>query len=241
MPLLLAISRTIDAFNARVGRAAAWLVVAAILISATNAIIRKLFDTSSNAWLELQWVLFGAVFLLCAPWTLRLNEHIRIDVAANRLSKRTRDWIEIVGHVFFLLPIAAVMVVLSWPFFLRSAPAAAEVWSALGGLVSTTPWRGIAAVLGLGEQSSNSGGLPVWPAKFLVPLGFALLFLQGLSELIRRAAIMAGKLDEPVPPRGHVASAEAESERLRAVIGGDQRAAAKTPPTRTPLRRPVKS
>lgn len=204
--MLLAVSRIIDAVTSRVGRTLAWLIVATILVSTVNAIVRKLFDTGSNAWLELQWVLFGAVFLLCAPWTLALGEHVRIDILSSRLSRRARDWIDVVGHLFFLLPIAAVMTVLSWPFFLRSAPAAADVWTALGGVVSLTPWRGIAGFMSLGEQSANSGGLPVWPAKFLLPVAFALLFLQGLSELIKRLAIMAGALPETDKSDGHAAA-----------------------------------
>lgn len=228
--MLPAIARAIDELNLRVGRAVAWLVVAAILISAINALVRKVFATSSNTWLELQWVLFGAVFLLCAPWTLRLNEHIRIDVLSGRLSKRTRDWIDVAGHVFFLLPIAALMVVLSWPFFLRSAPTAAEVWTALGDTFSLTPWRGLAALLASGEQSANSGGLPVWPAKFLLPLGFSLLFLQGVSELIKRLAIMGGAMPEPSPRAGHHAAAEAETERLRAAIAGGEDGVGPAPP-----------
>lgn len=234
--MLLAVSRVIDEINTRVGRGVAWLVVAAILVSAINATVRKLFDTSSNAWLELQWVMFGAVFLLCAPWTLRLNEHIRIDIVSGRLSKRTRDMIDIIGHLFFLLPIAAVMVVLSWPFFLRSAPPAADVWIALGGFLSSTPWRGFTNLLSIGEQSSNAGGLPVWPAKFLVPMGFAMLFLQGVSELIKRIAIMQDRLDEPDVHGGHHASAAAESERLKAALAGGVRGEAPSGSARPPVK-----
>ncbi len=167
---LLALSRLIDAGTRRLGQWVAWLVVAAALISAGNAIIRKLFDTSSNAWLELQWWLFAAVFLLAAPWTLALNEHIRIDILSQRFPRRLRNWVEIVGHLFFLLPMAAIIVWTSWPFFLVS--------------------------YAQNEQSSNYGGLPQWPAKFLIPLAFAILFAQGLSELIKRIAVMRGVLTE---------------------------------------------
>lgn len=169
MTLLLALARRIDKFTTWVGRSVAWLVVAAALISAGNAVIRKLFDTSSNAWLELQWWLFALVFLLAAPWTLARNEHIRIDVVSNLLAAKTRDWIDILGHVFFLLPTAAMLFVTSshyfWTSFLQN------------------------------EQSVNAGGLPQWPIKALIPAAFALLFIQGISELIKRVAVMRGDLD----------------------------------------------
>jgi TRAP-type mannitol/chloroaromatic compound transport system permease small subunit len=183
---LLGLSRAIDAVNIRIGKWVAWLVVAAIAISAANATIRKIFDTSSNAWLELQWILFAAVFLLCASWTLIANEHIRIDIVNSLFSRRARNWIEVIGHSLFLLPFTLVMIVTGWPFFIAS-------WS-------------------IGEQSSNAGGLPQWPAKFLVPLGFALLFFQGVSELIKRIGVMRGKI--PDPHAGSGSSAEAEAEEL---------------------------
>ncbi len=182
---LLTLSRAIDAVNTRIGKWVAWLVVVAVAVSATNATVRKVFDTSSNAWLELQWILFAAVFLLCASWTLIANEHIRIDIVNVVFPRRLRSWIEVVGHLFFLLPFTLVMVVTGWPFFIAS-------WS-------------------INEQSSNAGGLPQWPAKFLVPLGFALLFFQGVSELIKRIAIMRGKIPDPHPSG---LSAEAEAEEL---------------------------
>ncbi len=167
---LLAVSRLIDAGTRRLGQWVAWLVVAAAIISAGNAVIRKLLDTSSNAWLELQWWLFAAVFLLAAPWTLALNEHIRIDILSQRFPRRLRNWIEIVGHLLFLMPMAAIIAWTSWPFFLVS--------------------------YAQNEQSPNYGGLPQWPAKFLIPLAFAILFVQALSELIKRIAIMRGDLVE---------------------------------------------
>lgn len=195
---LLGISRIIDAINTRIGRVVAWLILAAILISTVNAIIRKLFDTSSNAWLEMQWVLFGAVFLLCAPWTLINNEHIRIDIVNSRFSKRTRDWIDVFGHIFFLLPLCFIMVWHSWPFFLRS--------------------------FRLNEQSLNAGGLPQWPAKSLVFIGFVLLLFQGISELIKRIAIMRGEMVDPHEGGGgHHAAAEAEAARLREVAEEEAR------------------
>jgi TRAP-type mannitol/chloroaromatic compound transport system permease small subunit len=170
MHQLLRLSDIIDGFSGRIGRWVSWLIVAAAVISAGNAIIRKLFDLSSNAWLELQWWLFAIVFLLAAPWTLAANEHIRIDILSNRLSQSARNAIEVIGHVFFLLPTAAVILYTSWPYFLTSY---AE-----------------------NEQSQNAGGLPQWPIKALIPIAFALLFVQGLSELIKRVAIIRGDRTE---------------------------------------------
>jgi TRAP-type mannitol/chloroaromatic compound transport system permease small subunit len=181
MQQLLALSRLIDYATRRIGEAVAWLVVAAALISAGNAIVRKLFDISSNSWLELQWWLYAVVFLFAAPWTLSLNEHIRIDILNQRFSRPLRDAIEIVGHVFFLLPTAALIVWTSWDFFVAS-------------FVQN-------------EQSPNFGGLPQWPAKLLIPVSFALLFVQGISELIKRIAIMRGELLEPDARGAHGAAA----------------------------------
>jgi TRAP-type mannitol/chloroaromatic compound transport system permease small subunit len=195
---LLGISRAIDAVNLRIGRAMSWLILLVVLISAANATVRKLFDTSSNAWLELQWVLFGVIFLLCSPWTLLANEHIRIDIVNNLLPKRVRDTIDIIGHVFFLLPLTIVMIITSVPFFLRSAS--------------------------INEQSMNAGGLPQWPAKSLIMIGFVLLFLQGLSELIKRIAVMSGHIPDPHVRAGGVqAAAEAEAARLLAASKSESR------------------
>ena len=189
---LLSISKTIDQLNTRLGKLIAWLIFVAVAVSTVNALIRKIFDTSSNSWLELQWVLFGFVFLLCSPWTLLSNEHIRIDVISSKLPKRARDWIDIVGHVAFLLPFALVMILTSGPFALRS-------------------------ILG-NEQSGHAGGLPQWPAKTLIFVGFIVLFVQGVSELIKRVAIMRGELEDTTSGGGHHASAEAEAQRLLAGI-----------------------
>jgi len=189
---LLSISKTIDQVNTRLGKLIAWLIFVAVAVSTVNALIRKIFDMSSNSWLELQWVLFGFVFLLCSPWTLLSNEHIRIDVISSKLPKRARDWIDIVGHVAFLLPFALVMILTSGPFALRS-------------------------ILG-NEQSANAGGLPQWPAKTLIFVGFIVLFVQGVSELIKRVAIMRGELEDTTSGGGHHASAEAEAQRLLAGI-----------------------
>ncbi len=187
---MLKISRAIDAFSTLVGRWLSWLIVVAVGVSTINALIRKIFDQSSNAWLELQWVLFGAVFLLCSSWTLLANEHIRIDIVNSHFSKRVRDWIDVFGHVVFLLPFTIVMIIVTTPFVYRS--------------------------IAINEQSGNAGGLPQWPAKTLVLLGFIMLFFQGISELIKRIAIMRGDLQDTVSGGGHHAAAEAEAERLLA-------------------------
>jgi len=170
MRALLALSRAIDRASGTLGRSVAWLIVAAAVISAGNAVVRKVFDWSQNSLLEIQWWLFAAVFLLAAPWTLAVNEHIRIDVINNRLSRRTRDIIEVIGHSLFLLPVAAMIVYTSAVFF-------------------GTSWA-------QNEQSPNAGGLPLWPIKALIPVAFAVLFAQGVSELIKRIAIMRGDLAE---------------------------------------------
>jgi TRAP-type mannitol/chloroaromatic compound transport system permease small subunit len=187
---LLGLSRAIDAVNYWIGKWVAWLVVAAVLVSAANATVRKVFDTSSNAWLELQWYLFALVFLLCASWTLMANEHVRIDIVNNLFSRRVRNWIDVFGHLFFLLPFTLVMIVTGWPFFLAS-------------------WR-------VSEVSTNAGGLLVWPIKFLVPLAFLLLFFQGISELIKRIAVMRGLIPDPYVGSG--SSLEAEAEELIKVL-----------------------
>jgi len=186
MGSLLALSRIIDRINEFFGRNVAWLVLAAVLISAGNATIRKVFDMSSNAWLEVQWYLFGAVFMLAAGYTLRKNEHVRIDVLAGNLSKRTRDWIDLMGHFLFLLPFCLMMTYLAWPFF----------------------WRSFQS----GEMSSNAGGLIIWPAKASVLLGFILLTAQAVSEIIKRIAIIRGLIEEEtghdhsMPPQVEAAS-----------------------------------
>jgi TRAP-type mannitol/chloroaromatic compound transport system permease small subunit len=171
MRILLAIARAIDALNRFVGRAAAWLVLAAVLVSAGNATARYALDMSSNAWLEIQWYLFSAVFLLCAGYTLLKNAHVRIDVLSSRWTLRTRAWMDIAGTVFFLMPMALIVLYLSWPMFLQS--------------FSTD------------EMSSDAGGLARWYVKALIPAGFALLVLQGFSELIKRIALLTGALDFP--------------------------------------------
>jgi TRAP-type mannitol/chloroaromatic compound transport system permease small subunit len=193
---LLALSRVIDAINLRLGKWVSWLVFAVVIISAANATVRKVFDTSSNAWLELQWILFSVIFLVCSPWTLLSNEHIRIDIVNSMLPKRWRDTIDVVGHLFFLLPLTIVMIVTSVPFFLRSFQ--------------------------INEQSMNAGGLPQWPAKGLILIGFVLLFFQGISELIKRIAVMRGLIPDPYgSSAGAHSAAEAEAERILAVAKTD--------------------
>lgn len=197
MGALLQLSRIIDALTTRVGKLAAWAILVAVIVSAVNAIVRKAFGTSSNAWLELQWYLFGAVFMLCAAWTLKDNEHIRIDIVSIRLSKRRRDAIDVFGHLFFLLPFVAVMLTLSTPFF----------------------WHAYLS----GERSASAGGLILWPAKGLILLGFVLLALQALSELIKRIAIMRGVIEDEYARGGHHAAAEAEAERLLGELADEGR------------------
>ena len=192
MGFLLALSRVIDRINEFVGRNVSWLVLAAVLISAGNATIRKVFDMSSNAWLEVQWYLFGAVFMLAAGYTLRKNEHVRIDVLAGNLSKRTRDWIDLFGHFVFLLPFCLMMTYLAWPFF----------------------WRSFQS----GEMSSNAGGLIIWPAKASILLGFILLTAQAVSEIIKRIAIIRGLLEEET---GHDHSMPPQVEAAADMKGGN--------------------
>lgn len=186
MQSLLKLSVGIDAFTRWTGKRLAWLILVAVIVSAVNAIVRKVFDTSSNSWLELQWVLFSIVFLLCSPWTLLDNEHIRIDIVNQMLPKRVRDSIDVVGHVVFLMPLCVIMIITGGPFFMRSVE--------------------------INEQSGNAGGLPQWPAKSLIIIGFTFLLLQGISELIKRIAVMRGII--PDPHASQVSALEAEVEHL---------------------------
>ena len=187
---LLPLTRTIDAINTWLGKYLAWLILGAVIVSAVNATVRKVFDTSSNAWLELQWVLFSIVFLLCSPWTLLDNEHIRIDIVNNALPKPVRNLIDVIGHLFFLIPLCIVMIITGVPFFQRSFE--------------------------INEQSGNAGGLPQWPAKSLIMIGFAFLLVQGISELIKRIAVMRGLI--PDPHESQVSALEAEVEHLVGAI-----------------------
>lgn len=174
MKTLLTISRVIDAINGAIGRWVSWLLLAAVLISAGNAVVRKALDISSNAWLELQWYLFGTVFMLAAAYALQKNEHVRIDILSSRWSKGTRDWIDLILHTIFLVPFAFLMAWLAWPWF----------------------WRSFMS----GEISSSAGGLVIWPAKAAILVGFLLLSAQAISEIIKRAAIVFGCIEDPDAP-----------------------------------------
>jgi TRAP-type mannitol/chloroaromatic compound transport system permease small subunit len=166
MPFLLKISRRIDAFSDLIGKLVMWLILATTLISAGNAIVRKLFDSSSNALLEIQWYLFAAVFMLGSGYAFLRNAHVRIDFISSRFSARGRNWVDVLGILIFLFPLCYMMATLGWPLFERA-------WNT-------------------GEMSSNSGGLIRWPVYGLIPLGFLILFVQGCSELIKRVAFLTG-------------------------------------------------
>lgn len=168
MRALLKLSKAIDTLNEKIGFLAVWLVLVACVISAGNAVMRYGFSLSSNAWLEIQWYLFGGIVMLGAAWTLKLNEHVRVDVLYSRYSERTRLWVDLLGTLFFLLPMSALIGWMSWPLFINS--------------------------FAIGEISGNAGGLIRWPVKILIPLGFLLLTLQGLSEVIKRIANLTGHL-----------------------------------------------
>lgn len=167
--MFMAVSRAIDKLNDAVAAAVSWALLLAVLICAGNALIRYSLNMSSNAWLEIQWYLFAAVFLLASPHTLRRDEHVRIDVVTGRFSKRTQVWLDLLGYLFFLMPVCLVILYYGIPFGMVSVRSA--------------------------EMSSNAGGLIVWPAKILVPIGFALMILQGISEIIKRIAYLRGRLD----------------------------------------------
>jgi TRAP-type mannitol/chloroaromatic compound transport system permease small subunit len=185
---LLALSRAIDRMNEFIGKWVSWLILLAVLVSAANAVIRKTFNMSSNAWLELQWYLFGAAFLLAAAYTLRQNEHIRIDIVYGMFSRRVQHWIDLFGHVFFLMPFVLLMIYYFVPYVSLS-------------------YRS-------GEVSTNAGGLTIWPAKSLLLIGFSLLALQGISEIIKKIAIMRGDMDDPTPFISVHEQAELEAKAL---------------------------
>jgi TRAP-type mannitol/chloroaromatic compound transport system permease small subunit len=189
MRALLSLSRLIDAANDRVGRAMYWLILVAVLVSAGNAVVRYAFNRSSNAWLEIQWYLFSAVFLFCAGYTLLHNQHVRIDIIAGHLSRRAQAWIDIAGTLLFLLPMAVTIMWLSWPVFVDAFRSH--------------------------EVSTNAGGLIVWPARLLVPVGFFLLVAQGLSELIKRIAFLRGLIPDPAEKHEGPSEAEALAEAIR--------------------------
>lgn len=186
---LLALSRGIDRINEVIGRSVAWLILVAIIVSATNAIIRKVLNTSSNAWLELQWYLFGAAFMLAAAYTLKQNEHIRIDIVYGTFSRRVQHWIDLLGHILFLMPIVLLMIYLLIPYTLSAIRS--------------------------GEMSSNAGGLIIWPARAILLAGFVLLGFQGVSEIIKKIAVMRGVIPDPTP---FVSSHEAAAKEGEALV-----------------------
>ena len=194
MHMLLKASRAIDALNERVGRWIYWLVLIMVLESAGNAIVRKLFNQSSNALLEMQWYLFSAVFLLCAGWTLLRNDHVRIDILVGRLSPRGQAWVDIFGTVFFLMPMVGIFIWLSWPWFLRTYMEH--------------------------EISGSAGGLILWPARLLVPIGFTLLALQGFSELVKRVAFVTGQGPDPITRHETHAAEQELAEEIRKMAEG---------------------
>jgi TRAP-type mannitol/chloroaromatic compound transport system permease small subunit len=187
---LLKLSGLIDRVNERVGRLTMWLVLAAVLISAGNAIVRKAFNIGSNAFLEIQWYIFAAIFMLGVGYVMLKNAHVRIDFISSRLSKRTNAWIDAIGIVIFTIPLSIIMIDLGWPLFARA--------------------------LQSGEMSQNAGGLIRWPALMLVPLGFAILLLQSISELIKRIAFLRGVLDEPFSAEAAKSDEEILAEELAA-------------------------
>jgi TRAP-type mannitol/chloroaromatic compound transport system permease small subunit len=189
MSFLLSLSRFIDAINEKIGHGVSWALLAAVLICSGNAMIRYAFNMSSNAWLEIQWYLFSAIFLLASSYTLRRNEHVRIDVIVGGFSKRTQVWIDLFGFIFFLLPATLLILYYAIPY----------AWISIQNQ----------------EVSSNAGGLIVWPAKLLIPVSFFLLTLQGFSELIKRIGYLMGKVDAKEFEK-HVATPEEEIEAIKA-------------------------
>jgi TRAP-type mannitol/chloroaromatic compound transport system permease small subunit len=187
--MFMSLSRLIDGVNDKIAGAVSWALLAAVIICAGNALFRYSFNYSSNAWLEIQWYLYGAIFMLASAHTLRRDEHVRIDVVVGRFSKRTQVWIDLLGFLFFLLPVCLLILWHGFPFALISVQSQ--------------------------EMSSNAGGLIVWPAKILVPLGFLLLILQGLSEIIKRIAFLAGRIDGHEFAK-HVATPQDEIDAIKA-------------------------
>jgi TRAP-type mannitol/chloroaromatic compound transport system permease small subunit len=184
--MFLTLARLIDKLNERIAGAVSWALLAAVVICAGNALLRYLFKASSNSWLEIQWYLFAAVFMLASAHTLQRDEHVRIDVITGRFAPRTRAWLDLAGYLLFLLPVCLLILYYGIPFALYSMRS--------------------------GEMSSSAGGLIVWPAKLLVPLGFGLLVLQGLSEIIKRIAFLAGRIDgHEFARHGHSAAEEIEA------------------------------
>jgi TRAP-type mannitol/chloroaromatic compound transport system permease small subunit len=190
---LLSLARAIDAFTERVGRVVYWLVLVVVLISAANATVRKMFNYSSNAYLEIQWYLFSVIFLFGAGYTLLRNEHVRIDIIQGRLSARAQNWIDVFGIVLFLMPMSLIIMWLSWPLFTDS--------------------------LARHEVSTNAGGLIIWPARLMVPIGFALLIIQAVSELIKRIAFLCGRIPDPLEKHGARSAEEELAEEMARLRG----------------------
>lgn len=190
MQTLLKFSEWVDWINTKVGRITMWLILLTTLISAGNAIVRKTFNVSSNGLLEIQWYLFAAVFMLGAGYGLLKNSHVRIDFISTKLSDRARNWIDVLGIVLVLVPFCLISIWLGWPFFLQA-------WNS-------------------GEMSQNAGGLIRWPAYALIPLGFGLLLLQGLSELVKRVAFLTGDGPDSIGAEASKSDDEREMEELEA-------------------------
>ncbi len=185
---LLALSRLIDAVNEWLGRLMGWAILLAVLVSAGNAVVRKVFSVSSNSWLELQWYLFGAAFMFAAAYTLKQNEHVRVDIFYASRTRRTQHWIDLFGHVVFLLPFVILMTWMLFPYTIRA-------------------WQ-------TGEVSTNSGGLIIWPARAILAVGFLLLTLQALSEIVKKIAVMRGIIPDPTPHLTAKEQAELEAKAL---------------------------
>jgi TRAP-type mannitol/chloroaromatic compound transport system permease small subunit len=201
MQALLAISRGIDRVNAFIGKSVMWLILLAVLVSSGNAIVRKMFNWSSNSLLELQWYLFGAAFMGAAAYTLQQNEHIRIDVFYGTRTRRTQHWIDLFGHVFFTLPFVVLMTWLLIPYTLQAYNS--------------------------GQISTNAGGLIIWPARAVLALGFVLLIAQALSEIVKKIAVMRGLMEDPHPFVSAHEAAELEGAQLAQTVSqlaeGDKR------------------
>ncbi len=196
MNALLKLSRLIDALSLRIGKSASWLILIVVLISAGNAIMRYSINYSSNAYLEIQWYLFGLIFMACSGYTLLCNEHIRIDVVSSRFSKRTQTWLDIFGILFFLMPMAIAIMVLAWPVFIDAFES--------------------------GEMSNSEGGLIVWPARLMIPAGFFLLIMQGFSELIKRIGFLKGLCPDPTDKASKLTPEEELALAIKAQKGEAQ-------------------
>ncbi len=187
--MFMSLSRQIDRLNEKIAEAVSWALLAAVIICASNALMRYILNYSSNAWLEIQWYLYASMFMLASAYTLRRDEHVRIDVIVGRLSKRTQVWIDLFGFLIFLLPICLLILWYGIPYALISIESQ--------------------------EMSSNAGGLIVWPAKILLPIGFALIVLQGISEIIKRIAFLTGRSDGREFAK-HIATPQDEIDAIKA-------------------------